>query len=162
MPRTFFLCALLTALFITGCSPSSTPEPLKTPTLESIKSDLPSLDGKWTIKMTHSGGIMGLSRSIDISSDGKYIVVDERSNKTITKKLSANEISKLQEIVSNTEYITTERPVPSGCADCFIYNLEIQGAGKKYSVQVDDISMPNSGLETLIIHLRGLLEAALK
>ena len=161
MPRSILLFALPITLLIAGCIPSSIPKSLSTPTLEPIESDLPSLDGEWTIKMTHSGGIMGLSRSIEISSDGKYIVADKRTNKTITKKISANELSKLQEIVSNTEYITTERPAPSVCADCFIYNLEIQGGGKKFSVQIDDISMPSSGMETLIRYLRGLLDAAL-
>ena len=164
MPRIIFLCTLLVTLLIAGCNPSSTstPQPLKTPTLEFIKSNLPSLDGEWTINMTHSGGIMGLSRSIEISSDGNYIVVDERSNKSVTKKLSTNELSKLMEIVSNTEYITPERSLPSGCADCFIYNLEIYGEGKKFAVQLDDISLPNSGMETLITHLRGLIDAAVK
>ena len=105
---------------------------------------------------------MGLSRSIEISSDGKYTVVDERSDKSVTKKLPTNELSKLMEIVSNTEYIPPERSLPSGCADCFIYDLEIQGNGKKFSVQVDDISLPNSGMETLITYLRGLIDAAVK
>ena len=153
MPRIIFIYMLLITLLITGCS-YPTPEPLKT--------DLPSLDSEWTIKMVHSGGIMGLMRSIEISSDGKYTVMDERSNKTVTKKLSASELSKLQEIVSNTEYINTERSSPSGCADCFNYDLEIQKDGKKFSVHVDDISMPNSAMETLIMYLRDLLETALK
>jgi hypothetical protein len=138
-------------------------EPLKTPTLvEPVKSDLPSLEGEWTINMTHSGGIMGLSRSIEISSDGKYTVVDERSKKSVTKKLSANELSKLMEIVSNTEYLSPERSLPSACADCFIYDLEIQMDGKKFSTQLDDITLPNSGMETLIVYLRDLIQAALK
>ena len=162
MTRTILLYALLITLLIAGCSPSSTPEPPQTPTPETIKSDLPSLDGEWIIKMTHSGGIMGLMRSIEISSDGKYTVTDERANKTIIKQLSANELSKLEKIVSNTKYITAERPIPSVCADCFIYNLEVQGIGKKFSVQVDDISMPNSGMEPLIRYLRNLIDAALK
>lgn len=154
MSRTIFLYMLLIVLLVAGCS-SATPEPLK--------SDLPSLESQWTIKMTHSGGIMGLLRSIEISSDGKYTVMDERTNKTITKKLSSNELSELQKIISNTEYVSPEKSLPSGCADCFIYDLEIQqGNGKKFIVQVDDITMSNSGMEILIMHLRGLLESALK
>ena len=42
---------------------------------------------------------MGLSRSIEISSDGKFTVVDERANKTITGELSADELSKINEQV---------------------------------------------------------------
>jgi hypothetical protein len=153
MARIILLFLLPVTLLVAGCS-SATPEPLKT--------DLPPVENNWAVKMTHSGGIMGLSRSIEISSDGSYTVIDERSNQSITKKLTANELSKLQEIISNAEYITPEKSLPSGCADCFIYNLEIQGNAKKFSVQVDDISLPNSGMETLITYLRGLIDAALK
>ena len=153
MSRSIFLFTLLITLLVTGCS-SATREPLKTA--------LPPLESKWMIKMTHSGGIMGLMRSIEISSDGNYTVMDDRSNKAITKKLSATELSKLQEIVSNAEYVNTERSGPSGCADCFIYDLEIEEGGKHFSIQVDDISMPNSGMETLIAYLRALIDAAVK
>jgi len=167
MTRSVFLYALFMALLIAGCSAStsesskSTPElPKSTP--ESTKSNLPALDGTWKIKMTHSGGIMGLSRSIEISSDGKYTVMDERAKKTITSELTADELSKLMEQVSASEYIPASQPDGRGCADCFIYDLEIQGIGGKFNIQLNDISLPTSGLETLVIYLRGLIEAALK
>jgi len=163
MSRTIFLSGLLIILLITGCSPFSTSEQLKTPTLELTKSNLPSPNGEWTsINMTHSGGIMGLSRSIAISSDGTYTVTDERANKTIAKKLSANELTELNKLIASSKSITTNGPRQSGCADCFIYNLEIQGDGKNFSAQVDDVTMPKSGMEPLIIYLRGLVDSALK
>ena len=93
MPRTIFLYVLLMTLLITGCGPASMPGPLNTPTTEPSASG-----GDWTIKMTQSGGIMGLSRSIEVSSDGNYTVVDERTNKTVTGELTANELSELNEI----------------------------------------------------------------
>jgi hypothetical protein len=153
MSRSIFIYAFLITLFIAGCS-YATPMPLKT--------DLPSLVSEWTIKLTHSGGIMGLSRSIEISFDGKYVVMDERAGKTITGKLSTDELIKLNKLIANYKYIMTNNPRQSNCADCFIYNLEIQGNGKKFSVQEDDITLPKSGMETLIIYLRGLIDAALK
>ena len=162
MPRTIFLYVLLITLLIAGCRPSSTPEPLNTPTTEAHTSTLPALDGDWTIKMTHSGGIMGLSRSIEISSDGKFTVVDERANKTVTGELSADELSKINEQVLSAEYIPATKPDGMGCADCFIYDLEIQENGEKFAVQLNDISLPNSGLESLVTHLRGLIDTALK
>ncbi len=167
MTRSVFLYVLFIALFTTGCS-ASTPEPLKS-TLESPKStpelpksNLPALDGNWKIKMTHSGGIMGLSRSIEISSDGKYTVMDERASKTITGELSTDELSKLKEQVSASKYIPASNPDGRGCADCFVYDLEIQGSGEKFNIQLNDISLPNSELESLVAYLRGLIEAALK
>ncbi|MBC7876025.1 MAG: hypothetical protein H7Y59_02540 [Anaerolineales bacterium] len=168
MSRYIFLYTLIISLLIASCGQTITPIPLKTPTRSAPKpspSPIPSLqvNEEWTITMSHSGGIMGLMRSIEISSDGKYTVTDGREDKTITKQLSANALSELHEIVSNTEFVSPEKSLPSGCADCFIYDLEIQhGNEKPFSVQVDDITMPGSGMEKMITHLRGLLEKALK
>jgi hypothetical protein len=160
MTRSVFLYILFIALLITGCS-ASTPEPLKS-TPELPRSNLPSLDGTWKIKMTHSGGIMGLLRSIEISSDGKFTVMDERASKTVTGELTADELSKLKEQVASSEYIPASKPDGMGCADCFIYDLEIQGSGEKSNIQLNDINLPTSGLGTLVTYLRGLIETTLK
>jgi hypothetical protein len=161
MSRTIFLDVILVALLIVGCGQSAAPEPLETPATGLSATNLPSMNGEWTIRMRHSGGIMGLARSIEISSDGKFTVMDERENKTTTGELSANELSKLNEMVSSAEYIPESKP-SGGCADCFIYDLEIQTNGKNFSIQLDDISLPKSGLEPLVTYLRGLIDTALK
>jgi len=157
MPRTIFLYVFLVTLLITGCGSFSTPAPLNTPKPES-----PALDGDWTIKMTQSGGIRGLSRSIEVSSDGKYTVVDERANKTITGELTANELVELNELVATSNYVPAAKPDGSVCADCFVYDLEIQVNGEKLSVQLNDFTLTNSGLEPLVTYLRGLIDTALK
>jgi hypothetical protein len=157
MPRTIFLYVLLIGLFTMGCGLITMPEPLKTPTVKA-----PALDGEWTINMAHTGGIMGLSRSIKVSSDGKFTVIDERANKTVTGELSADELSKLQEQASTFAYTPPTPPDGLICADCFIYTLEIQGSGENFSVQLNDISLPNSGLESLVIYLRNLIDIKLK
>jgi hypothetical protein len=162
MPRTIFLYVLLISLFIAGCGTSATPEPIKTPTLEPRQTDQPSFEGNWMIKMKHSGGIMGLSRSIEILSNGNFTVVDERSNKTVTGMLAENELSKINEQVSSLKYIPASKPDQTGCADCFIYDLEIQESGEKFAVQLNDISLPSSGLESFVSHLRGLIDIRLK
>jgi hypothetical protein len=171
MPRTVYLYAFLITLLIVGCRLFSAPELLNTPAPESsintptpepTKTKLPALDGAWTIRMKHSGGIMGLSRSIEISSDGKFTVVDDRANKTITGEYSSDELSKIKERVSNSEYIAENGPNSMICADCFVYDLEIQGNGEIFTVQLSDISLPNSGLESLVNYLRNLIDTALK
>jgi hypothetical protein len=154
MPRTVFLYVLLVTLLITGCGPASLPEPFNTPTTN------PS--GDWTIKMTQSGGIMGLSRSIEVSSDGNYTVIDERANKTVTGELTTNELSELNGLVVTSNYVPATKPDGMGCADCFVYDLETQVNGEKFSVQLNDISLPNSGLEPLVSYLQGLMDTALK
>ncbi len=153
MPRRILVILFLVALIFSGCSFSKP---------ELLKSDLPVMKGDWMVSMNHSGGIMGLSRSIEVSSEGKYTVIDERGGKKVTKELGSDELDKLQGIVGSSKYITMESPKPSGCADCFIYALSIQGSGEKFNVQLDDISLPDSGMEPLITYLRALIDNALK
>jgi len=161
MPRTIFLCMLFTTMFISSCKSNSVPDQLKTPTLERIEFNLPALEGEWIVKLSHSGGIMGLLRSIEISSNGKYTIRDERAGKIIAGVLTTDELSRLKEQVASSEYRPASKPDGRGCADCFIYELEIHDNGKKFSVQLNDVNLANSGLESLITYLRGLIEAAI-
>ena len=162
MPRIVFLL-LFVSLLVAGCMSPLTPEPLKTPTSEKpIASNLPASNSEWVIKMTHSGGIMGLSRSIEISADGKFTVVDKRANKTMNGELSAVELSKVRELISSSKYVSPGKPNGMVCADCFIYDLEVRADGEKFAVQLNDISLPDSGLEPLVTQLRELIDKALK
>lgn len=153
MMQKIFPFILIIILLITGCSSSSSPT--------TISATMPVTDNIWTVKMTHSGGIMGLMRSVEVSSNGNYIVTDERTKQTITDKLPADELATLNKLVTNAEYATAQKPVPSGCADCFVYDIEMQGGGKKFAVQLDDISLPGSGMELLVTFLRELIDTAL-
>ena len=159
MTRNIFLFVLLMTVLITSCSTFSTSTPIP------LNTSLPTpkvTENEWTIKMTHSGGIMGVSRSIEISSDGKYTVADEMAEKTISRELTANELSKLNKIVSDSNFASTTKPQKSSCADCFIYGIEMQVNGKKVVYQVDDVTLSASGLEPLVTYLRDLMDKALQ
>jgi hypothetical protein len=162
MSRVVILCTILISLLIVGCRQSPTPEPLKTATLEPSAADLPALNGEWKIKMTQSGGIMGLMRSIEISWNGKFSVDDERTGQTIAGEFSSGDLSKISEMVSSAKYVPASQPDGMGCADCFIYDLEIEGEGRKFTAQLNDVSLPNSGLEPVITYLRTLIDTNLR
>jgi PBP1b-binding outer membrane lipoprotein LpoB len=162
---------LFTALLIAGCSssapasPKSTPEtskPTEAPkSTEAPKPNLPPLENNWTVKMVQSGGIMGLLRSIEISSDGKYTVIDELANKTVTGELSADETSRLKEQVASASF-TAKGTKGAVCADCFVYDLEALRNGERFVAQLNDISLAGSELATLVRYLQGLIATALK
>ena len=155
MFRPSYLFILVFALLVSGCGATPpTTAPAATPTL-------PTVTEQWTLKMTHSGGIMGLMRSIEVSSDGIYTVTDERTNKTASGELSKDEIAAMTKMVADAQNITSEKPEMT-CADCFIYDIEIQSNGKKFAVQLNDISLPESGMKDLVTSLRELMDAALK
>ncbi len=155
MLRTLFPFGLIIALLVAGCASFAPANaPAATPTL-------PTIADEWKVKMTHSGGIMGLMRSIEVSSDGSYTITDERANKKVSGMLTKEEMTKLTKLISNTEFIANEKPSGS-CADCFIYDLEVQNSGGKFIIQLDDISLPDSGMEDLVTSLRALMDSELK
>lgn len=105
---------------------------------------------------------MGLMRSVEISSDGNYTVTDDRLKKEVTGKLSESELETLSGVVTSARLINSDKPGISVCADCFIYELEILRNGKVSTIQLDDITLPGSGMEALVTSLRELMDSALK
>lgn len=148
-------------LFFTGCTQSTAAYP-NPETETSTSTSLPILNGDWKIEMTHSGGIMGLLRSVEVSADGKYTVTDERASQTFSGELGANELAKLVEVISTSEYISPSGPEGMVCADCFVYDLEIQGSDSTLTIQLNDINLPDSGMAHVVGYLRGLIDKALK
>jgi hypothetical protein len=145
---------LLFTLLLSACGDSSNP-----PSNTSESNELPSLTGSWIIRMNHSGGIMGLSRSVEVDSTGIYTVKEDHTDQTFTGQLSEEELEDLTNVVKSTTYVLEKKP--HGCADCFIYDLEIVSDTGKFSAQVDDISIEGSGLSALVLLLRGIIEREL-
>lgn len=156
MFKKLFRIAILFVWFLTACGgvsnlPAATPQP--------AKGSMPTLEGSWTIAMNHSGGIMGLSRSVEVDSTGIYTVKDDRTDQIFTGQLSEEELEDLTNVVNSTTYVLEKKP--RGCADCFIYDLQIVSDTGKFSAQVDDISIEGSGLSALVLLLRGIIEREL-
>jgi len=148
-----WICALLFCmLYVSGCEITSTPVP--------TNDRIPPLTGAWSIRMVHSGGIMRVSRSIQISSEGTYTVTDERTGSTKEGRLSGPELDRLTELVASIQYSRSSGP--SGCADCFIYDIEISGAQKAFTARADDVSLADSGLGPLAMELRAIMDRELK
>ena len=148
MFKNILITLLLTVLFISSCS---SPGITHTP---------PVLEDDWTVRMIQSGGIAGVNRAVEVLSDGSYTVYQQAGGEAITGQLTEPELAQLKELIANLE-ITAIR-TDKMCADCFEYDIEINSGGKKMNVQLDDITLPDSGVEELVTFLRGLIDSASK
>lgn len=152
----WILIGLLFGFLLASCAPltpATSQAPLSTPTAAPL--------GDWSLRMTQTGGIMGLRRSVEISSDGQMTVTDERTKKTVTVQLSDDDLSRLKTMLSTMVY--TDFKSPAVCADCFVYDLSVdRGSGKPLTVTLDDMSLEGSGLTDLISLIRGLMDKALR
>ncbi len=141
--------ALLIPIVLSACGKA-------TPTLQ----PLPSPTGKWTVSMHLSGGIAGLSQSIEILSDGAVTAKDERSNRIAKRQLISGELTKLASLISSAS-LQSPTGHPTGCADCFNYNIQINSDSGRFTAQLDDVSLPDSGMELLVRYLGKLMNQML-
>jgi len=123
---------------------------------------LPVMINKWGISMTHSGGIMGLLRHIEVNSTGDFTISDEITNQIKMGNLSQDDLSILGNLVKTIGPIEIDPLKSAACADCFEYKLEIQRDGRQFSVELNDVSLPDSGYEPLVTELRKIMEDVLR
>ena len=110
--------------------------------------------------MQLSGGFAGLSQSIEISSDGAVTAKDERSNKVAKRQLISDELTKLTSLISSAS-LQSPTDLLTGCADCFNYNIQINSDSGKFTAQLDDVSLPDSGIKLLVGYLGKLMNQML-
>ncbi|MEW6406542.1 MAG: hypothetical protein AB1649_32560, partial [Chloroflexota bacterium] len=71
-------------------------------------------------------------------------------------------LAKLDDLLT-TALINQQPSRPNGvCADCYIYAIEFNNGGKTLTVQVDDTTIAESGLEPLVVFLRSIMDKSLK
>ena len=149
MSKTIWAIFASFTLILTACSKSASPTYAP-----------PVLEETWAVKMTLSGGIAGLLRSIDVNSTGSYSVADQRGGKVVTGTLSEADLTTLQALISALEVSAPKNP--SACADCFEYELEVESGGKKMIASADGLSLGESGMGELVQFLRQAMDAALQ
>ena len=149
----FTLILLIPIIFITSCNTPISKTPISQP--------LPSPSGAWSVKMTQSGGIAGVLLTVEVNSDGQLNAEDQRSHRSISRILSTQTTDELKLLIFNMP-VSGNRLPQTRCADCFIYDLEIHAKGKNLEIQVDDVSMKDSGAQELISNLIMIRDGALK
>lgn len=147
-------CAMLVLIAIaTACGPAqivpSGPQPLPSPTQS------------WTLSLTQSGGLAGVSLTVMVSSNGELTAEDHKSGRSVTRSLSPAELTQLAALYS-PDLQVVRQPAPSGCADCFVFDLEGSFGGRITSIHADDTTLDASGAGELIRMMQRLRDAALK
>jgi hypothetical protein len=124
---------------------------------EEITYTPPPIEGDWSVRMIQTGGIAGVNRAVEVLSDGSYTVYQQAGAEGIKGQLTEAELNQLSDLVTNLEIKRSQSN--SMCADCFEYNIEIQsGAGKKLILELDDLTLPDSGAGELVSLLQNLFK----
>lgn len=150
--RALIIGALLFVV-ITACGPARPSVP--SPRMLSLP------PGKWTAKLTQSGGFVGVRLTVEISSDGQLVAADQRSGRSASQTLLPATMAELRRLITETPIPRTGTPAPS-YLDCFIYEFELSSEAGTTQIHADDTTIGNSGAEALILFLSSLRDAALQ
>jgi len=153
LKTSFILTAFLIITLISGCVASPDPifTPLPSPNPTASSNRLPSLTGDWVVTINQSGGIMGMSRTMKITSSGELSFEDRRANSSRQDRLSPEKIAELIDLISTVNYSPIS--VETGCADCFIFFIEINSPNGDFQARLNQLDLPASGLEPLVTFL---------
>ncbi len=144
MQKYIFTLLMVLALSISACGS------------EEITHTAPELAEGWYVRMIQTGGIAGVNRAIEVLSDGSYTVYQQAGADGVKGQLSEADLAKLEDLIANLEIANVR--TDSMCADCFEYNIEIQSGGRKMVLDLDDLTLPDSGAAELVTFLSGLMQ----
>ncbi len=175
---THFLTGLAALLVLSGCSAPTVPvtptpvkaqptsnsvtvlptqqDPIPNPTAPVDRAIIPALTGDWQVSLQKTGGIMGMSRKVIISSNRKISLLELRTQKSAQLDLSEVEEKGLASLVAQSRYKPPASA--SGCADCFIFTLDISSSSGSFSAELDQLELVDSGLLPLVQFLSRYLD----
>ncbi len=165
MNKIIFL-ALLLLMVLAACVPlaGETPAaPLETPTVQpptmissatsAPTAELPapavsdegcSLPEAWSLSFRRTGGFANFDQSLTVNSQGELQIESKRPPLTSSRVLSPDALAQLAELLRQACPFTA----PTGravCADCFIYDLQIQWGDQAYGWQATEVTLPEEG-----------------
>lgn len=137
---------LFFSIILSACSgmsaSNSTPEPpgtpLSTPTGPS-KADC-SPPSNWTIEYHRTGGIAGFDQSLTLQSDGSLTIKNKQPPMEKQTTIPEDHLKPIADLLVQACPFEVNK-TGGNCADCFIYELEIQMDGKSYTVQAQDTNL---------------------
>ena len=155
IPLLLLFCTALTAC---AGAPAGTrvPESLGTPTGQLHTAC--SVPVQWTIHFERSGGFAGFDESLNLDSSGNLTVQSERPPVDVKKTISNDQVNAIAGLLAEACPFEM-KPNDAGCADCFLYKLDVQMDGQTYVMLATDVTLTED-LHPLIDVLNGLLQDA--
>ena len=113
----------------------------------------------WGVTFRMSGGFAGLVRNLQVSSAGDVSAEDSRRQVRVTAKTTPEELAALNAFIA--QQVPSRQAVSGSCADCFLYELDVDAGGQRSNFRFDDATLMASGIEPTVRTLAAMLNRAL-
>lgn len=111
-------------------------------------------ESPWTLTLELSGGPAALDREIVLTNTGMVTATDRSGKTTVSEQLSPDDTQALTRLARgySPNDLTT-----ATCTNCVTYVLDIDAAGRTYSISMTERQLASSGAETLVRALTRVL-----
>lgn len=129
------------------------------PTAPGVGEDCVTQD-QWQVKLEISGGIAGELKSLALDNGGVFSVQDRLTGVDLAGKLGQQDSMKFAQLLASTCPFEEPGRLPN-CADCFLYDLEIDSGGRPNRFHFNGISLQGSRFGPLVAALEALANQAI-
>jgi len=148
----------LISFILVACAGASVstdePKPLSTPA--NGPASACGVPSQWTIQLNRSGGIAGVDETMTLDSGGRLTVQSERSSRDVQQTISQDQVNTIAGLLSQACPFEMQ-PNDAGCADCFLYKINIQMNGQSYVLLATDVTLTED-LQPLVGALSQLMQ----
>ena len=114
-----------------------------------------TVDGGWSLTFTVSGGIAGLSRTLQLESGGAATALDRQRS----RQVSRDELSEIERLAAPAA--SFDKSGNDVCRDCLTYALDLRVPGRTVSIRANDITLSDSKAAALVQALTRLQQRLL-
>ena len=111
-------------------------------------------EAPWTLTLELSGGPAALDREIVLTNTGMVTATDRIGKTTVSEQLSPDDTQALTRLARG---YSPNDLTSATCTNCVTYVLDIDAAGRKYSISMTERQLASSGAETLVRALTRVL-----
>jgi len=104
------------------------------------------------VTYSKSGGIAGVDERLVIAADGSATVTSGRGGSQRSFALGTEELSELEAELEAADFAAVDDR-PTGCADCFHYEISYGGD----TVGYDEVTQPPQSVAAVVSHLAALI-----
>jgi hypothetical protein len=127
-----------------GATPSRLPPPSSPPSTAASTESCAAPE-VWQVSLEWSGGLVGVQRSLEVSSSGQVVARDLTETTERSTTLNPGDIAVLTELLVDACPIAGT-PRPPSCADCYEYAWSVDLDGRPVRGVENDVSLRASRL----------------
>ncbi len=147
---------------ISTLTPSPSPSPTLGPAAAATRTAMAcAVPRAWRVTLEWSGGLVGVQRSVEVSSDGLVVARDLQDGTQAEATLGSADRSRLTSLLAAACPERGTARLPS-CADCYQYAYSVEMEGRIVTGLENDVSLQSSRLAPWIDALRSIWQEAVQ